>query len=275
MPGREGDHYESHPEKRFHISHDEISRERIQLLKELHEKLREEIPDITIGFTLFGSLSKGRELTVETAPSADIDMAIFIDIDDIQKKIGDLEEKNPNSKFAQFVPPPAQWTWDDLKEEMRSREFCKVRAYIGRRLVEIAVERQDPHDKPDQKKLQLFVYPIAQEGSSSIFNVVKDYYAAIQEKRDADILVSQERVARFFHLDVGGSMRKYRRDFLQKLANMPDHEQAKELWDVTVYAMKVQERFKWEELSEQLKRAFPSQDLNEELQKQKISRQTK
>jgi len=50
-------------ERRFEISPDEISRERFKFIKrEIFDKLREEFPGV-INMTIWGSLSKGKELT--------------------------------------------------------------------------------------------------------------------------------------------------------------------------------------------------------------------
>lgn len=279
MPGREGDQYKSHPEKRFHISEDEFSRERVEFLKELHDKVTEEIPGINVGFTLFGSLSKGKELTAETARNSDIDAAIFIDSDDVEKKFDEIVKTNSGGAFGKMAKIRIPEQKVDVYTGIMTQELRAVREYVATRFGGLEQDRRfkkeasgGPLSPNIPYKKNLFIYAISMNGPRSIFQVVQDYYSAIQEKRSDDIRDREQMVSRFFHLDVGGSMKKYRLHFLQRLADMEDHDRAKELWDVTVYAMKVQERYKWEELPEELKRVYPSQDLDEELKKQKITK---
>ncbi len=72
-------------EKRIEISRDEISRERLRVVKEIFEKLTQLIP-IRVATSLYGSLSKGKELETTTAPASDIDLIVYIDSGDLLSK---------------------------------------------------------------------------------------------------------------------------------------------------------------------------------------------
>lgn len=72
--------YEPSQEKRFEISGDEYSRERIEMIRLFYDKLRSFF-GVSMGLVLFGSLAKGKKLDVETKENADIDFTLFIDLD--------------------------------------------------------------------------------------------------------------------------------------------------------------------------------------------------
>ncbi len=70
--------YTPSPE-RFKISEDPISRERYKAVKESCDELQKKFPGVNLAFSLFGSLTKGKVLTEETAKKTDIDLHIFFD----------------------------------------------------------------------------------------------------------------------------------------------------------------------------------------------------
>lgn len=75
--------YTPSPDKRFEISKDPYSRERAHLIGDVVQELRDLIPEVRLGFTLMGSLAKGKKLTAESAVGADIDLFAFVDADDV------------------------------------------------------------------------------------------------------------------------------------------------------------------------------------------------
>src|SRR3989338_7564002 len=85
-------------ERRFEISKDQFSRERIKKLMEVYRGLQEEFPGMHFAFSLFGSLSKGRELTTENVADTDVDLFCFYDSDDLYESKGKLLQTDP--RFA-------------------------------------------------------------------------------------------------------------------------------------------------------------------------------
>lgn len=72
--------YKPSQTKRFEISHDPISRERITALTTTIKELRRKHPFVA-GAILFGSLSKGKQLDENTADKSDVDFTIYLDTD--------------------------------------------------------------------------------------------------------------------------------------------------------------------------------------------------
>src|SRR5438128_3559318 len=75
--------YEPVQERRFAISPDSFSRERLKLLTDLKSEVENRL-DFKTYLSLFGSLSKGKPLDADNAPQSDIDLDIFIDGEDMR-----------------------------------------------------------------------------------------------------------------------------------------------------------------------------------------------
>jgi hypothetical protein len=86
-------------EKRFDISKDEYSRERLKVAELFYDKMKQ-IFDVSIGLVLFGSLVKGKILDNNTKESADIDLTLFVDLDEYQDKY--IENLRKNRDFFDF-----------------------------------------------------------------------------------------------------------------------------------------------------------------------------
>lgn len=85
--------------KRFEIGDDDFSRERIKFLQDLQREWNETQP-VPVHCTVYGSLTKGKLLTAETAPKSDIDFSIYIDHTELQRGLGRLERANPSFASA-------------------------------------------------------------------------------------------------------------------------------------------------------------------------------
>ena len=70
--------YEPSEQKRFDISKDEYSRERLAVVKSFYETMRKSF-DVSMGLVLFGSLAKGKELDAVKKDATDVDFTLFID----------------------------------------------------------------------------------------------------------------------------------------------------------------------------------------------------
>lgn len=80
------------------------SRERLRVLQEVITELQQELPDVHIGLSLYGSLSKGKELTADTKHRADIDANVFIDEDDILQHYEKMIEDPDDTLRLYFYP---------------------------------------------------------------------------------------------------------------------------------------------------------------------------
>src|SRR3989344_6495150 len=91
--------YEPSKKKRFEISNDEYSKERLETLKLFYDSMKQ-LFDVPMGLVLFGSLAKGKELDDAKKESADIDFTLFVDLDNYQEKY--IENLKRNPIFADF-----------------------------------------------------------------------------------------------------------------------------------------------------------------------------
>jgi hypothetical protein len=91
--------YSPSQEKRFEVSVDEYSRERLKVAELFYDKMKQ-LFDVSMGLVLFGSLVKGKTLNNETKESADIDLTLFVDLDEYQDKY--IENLRKNRDFFDF-----------------------------------------------------------------------------------------------------------------------------------------------------------------------------
>ncbi|EKD43660.1 MAG: hypothetical protein ACD_72C00187G0002 [uncultured bacterium] len=276
-----GDHYTPSANKRWEISRDEISRERLEKLKEIHRYFQEKVPDVTIGITLFGSLSKGKELNPQNAANADVDVCAFIDYGEFLENFTKTLNDHPESDFVKYIKEQAE-TFKELFPTLLSAPNDKINAdFLKAKLKEFVQDvfiallgESQVEDVTGKKADYLEVYPISLQGDDSIMSVVNKLDSGRPKEGDDQLNYWSLNISRFFHLDMGGNMKKYRERFYRelaiKLANGRDEaEYAKSLWRDVVLAMKMAERLSVN-LSPELQRKFPSENLEEFLKKQGI-----
>lgn len=238
---------ESHEQlnKRFEISKDQTSRERIAATKETYQNLKKAIPEVNVSFSLFGSLSKGKELEPETAAKADVDLYCFFDSEDVMSRHDELYQKYPDfreyykhSRSRHKSPLLARKTRFMSNEEfINASDYLYIDAaqgMISRRLYTEFENRLGRETRP-----HLLVQSISYNGLDSILNRVKRWVRLKNNPDEYSRL--KEQVANCFHLDVGGGLRKYRRDFLLKLKTM-DPKFAEEYWKEVDYCVRGVER---------------------------------
>ena len=73
------------PNRRFEVSGETFSRERLAAVRETYEQLKTARPDF-LGLTLYGSMTNGRAI-----PESDIDCSVFIDANEVLKNESDRE----------------------------------------------------------------------------------------------------------------------------------------------------------------------------------------
>src|SRR3989344_7067304 len=75
--------YQRSQRKRYEISRDAFSKERISVLRELQAELSEKLP-VSLSITVMGSLLKGKKLdSEETAENTDMDLFVHIDKEEL------------------------------------------------------------------------------------------------------------------------------------------------------------------------------------------------
>ena len=96
--------YQSSLRKRFEVAPDPFSRARISFLREMANSIRGELPG-AVGLSLWGSLSKGKVLTEVSAPQTDIDLSVFLVIDQIPEVQDRWLSHNPDQAalFAKMI----------------------------------------------------------------------------------------------------------------------------------------------------------------------------
>ncbi len=212
--------------KRFEISDDFTSRERIYNLLELYKKINETFSEIEVAFSLFGSLAKGKKLSRENRKSADLDLVVYYNANTLQddvvwdsylKKNTYLlsEYESELKKKAQSFFRVDEPTKNDLneverlfKKEIRNYLFekClkKIVGLINDTGVSIFLENfsSNTKEKPEEYLLNLLI-------NKSPFETSEDLLFAL------------------FGLDIGGGCKKYIQRVLVLIKKRDDSEK---LW---------------------------------------------
>ncbi len=130
--------------KRFEISSDPFSRERLAKVLEAYKQLKQEI-SFFAGITLFGSLSKGRKLDEHSARYSDINFVAFIDGDQYEKTIDEYERNNPEfKKVLDYVLKYKPGSLSDDMERVRPDNVRKAtQVYVAKRVREILSGRSE------------------------------------------------------------------------------------------------------------------------------------
>ena len=186
--------YTPSQELRYELSEDEISRKRFAAVVKIYKEIQSLVPDIPISFVLYGSLAKGKILDEETAKVTDIDLEIFYD--------GEAADKSDNFRY--------------LTEDAVINRFKKVK------------------DDLKQKDIQFDISPIdGQSIDGAIFMLEFNERHIDSEMFDAKkgIENAKFRIAMLFGLSIGEALKKYRNEFLKKLSDMEDSEEAERIWD--------------------------------------------
>jgi hypothetical protein len=196
MNGPEKKSYTPPPAKRYDISRDELSQRRFDVLRGMYGELTATLP--SLGLSLFGSLSKGKPLSQESARHADIDLTVYVDSDELDRKIAELSQKYPgylnwrkafNEIRKSAVP---DFSRSDVFEEF-------IRALIIERM-------KDSEPLFDMKNMSHVVVSALPIGT-------------YEQHPDS---LRRGAMYALFHLDVGGGLKKYRRAFLNGLAKLSE-----------------------------------------------------
>lgn len=229
-------------EFRYELSLDEYSRKRFRVLMEIYKELQATIPEIPISFCMFGSLTKGKVLTSETAECADIDLDIKFDKkawDEFPlKKHFELRTKfgvssSNKIRFVQF---------DNFVRYFVLQRIQKVKNDLG-------------FNETTGKTVEIFITPIDSESIQSEINNIN--YNKNQTNSDERL-----RLAVYFMLSIGNVVKKYRNKFLKELVEMKDRAEAIRIWNLIKECVEEVER--QGQIPEKIIKQFP-QTLEESL----------
>lgn len=250
--------YEPSSTKRFEVSKDTFSRERIKALVETVREIRSRHPFI-VGTVLFGSLSKGKDLTEDTEDKSDIDTVVYIDEDETRKEYPSLSD-GQNERFNELVEIDNELhaNYDGRTEDEKMFEL--VGNYVAG-IVENSLREKLPHHelfKP-LKNIGVNVKAISFRGENSINQTIDNIFFSYLSPNDSKLdrlrrakedlesekpklsILSICDLAMPWSLNVGGGLEKYRRSFLAQLREYGPEERDLR-WGIIGAAVKYYER---------------------------------
>ena len=110
--------------KRFDISPDVYSRERIKTALEIYRFFEREAPGL-IAMTVWGSLTKGKELTPDTARKADVDFTIYMDVDRAYEFLREVATFGPTLATAWKQEYARFWEYEEEQVKIQT-EQCET-----------------------------------------------------------------------------------------------------------------------------------------------------
>jgi len=279
--------YVPSPHKRFEVSKDENSRARIKDLNDVVKDIQNNLlftdekgveQSLHFGLTLGGSLAKGKVLTDETASLSDIDLILYVDVDD-ENLLLDFVRLHPDSEIAKefenttvsyrelfgptkYLPPES-----DEEKSRRERQYAienTLSNYVSKKILQKLSDRKDAlrlEILPNFSSATSTVQPIALSGSWSILSRVSSGIANMEYEGMSRGYgnTRQYNIAALWRLDVGGGMKRYRIAFFEQLQKL-EREIAEKHWGIVAEAVNLNERKK--NIPETMKGKFP-QTLDE------------
>lgn len=236
--------------RRFEISNDTYSRERLRGLLETYRQLKEEIPFFA-GMMLHGSLSKGKQLTAENAPHTDVDLLAYMDNEKYEELITEFENSNPAFKeFAEWaiakhprVLAGHSRTQDDVRPDNLEHA---TEMWIQKRIENILANNSSSGDLLHSGKVSVELRSISMDHKSvySIFATITRFeeFLEVHELEEEDFAHEfYYHIAAFFKFDIGNGLAPYRRAFMKHMLTLSEEEREKH-WGIVVRAMKYWER---------------------------------
>lgn len=214
---------------RHELSDDPISQERIAALLDLVTSLKQEIPSIA-GLTLYGSLTKGKKLTEETASSSDMDTSLFVDSDKLAQTQASITGSPDFPGILQSVRENPDYNTEGMTGEDRERFFTQIgmEKYIAQRAQATLAERLGP----GTPHVAMYVNFISAKNGTSMYDTLVRHEEVVAEekrrRRDRRWFFGS---AHFFMLDVGGGLTDYRKAFFDRLSQEPP-DRADALWSI-------------------------------------------
>ncbi len=221
-------------EKRFVLSPEEFSRERLQAVKDEIAEMQAKYPEV-LSLCMFGSMVKGT-----AHEGSDIDAYLYID-----SELAAQREGIPEEEILEHYPDDNQ-TY--LTKEVAKKYILEFREGLKEKagLEDEAVEhvRSRPISEKviyDEIESLLDYYKRKEEFEA---NTEKWFDSEPPKGSDIEALVAYQKakperpehmspsLGSMFHLDAGGGIRKYRKVFVQKLSQMG--AEGERIWTDTI-----------------------------------------
>jgi hypothetical protein len=167
--------------KRFEISNDEYTHERVTRVSELYHRLKDRFPEL-VSINLFGSIVQGKELNDDTTRVTDIDLAIYVDVSILPQTSEDEQNK----------------FWKETSGEIRDATEQAFHEIRGLSEAEETFKRND-----------IFIMLIKDD---SIIKWYEETFVRNGSGRDY--------VSMFFGMNIGDGINKYRLHFLEHLRDL-------------------------------------------------------
>lgn len=219
---RERDPYPISESKRFEISKDAYSQERLQAIKEVFQEIKNSTP-FGVAFSMYGSLSKGKKLDESNYFDADIDLSIYVD------------EESVESNFDEFFKDSSIVDIEQKKDMVRNLIKSKVQ------------EKLHLLKSNGELSNNIWMYDISEDTVSDLIN-------SVTEDSNFENSFELRKICRMFHLDVGGRMKKYRKYFFEHLLNQPA-ETREDLWQKVISTLMEKERYN--QIPSQIESQYP------------------
>lgn len=232
--------YEPTLKRRFELSQDPFTQERVKALLKAYRELRQDVPFFA-GMTAFGSLTKGKVLNAESAKKTDIDLFLFVDREKYDAMIGEFIERDEFKKIYDEVVAHRPAALGSSEFVRFSNIERAVNEYLNERIERIVEASIDSERRPDTL-VEYGAGPFHFISSNSdepesIFGWVTDDFGGLP----ASPLEDNVFIAGPLLFDIGGGMRPYREAFMKKTLALPKDKQDK-YWKLTVNAMRIWER---------------------------------
>ncbi len=248
--------YVPSPDHRFVVSDDKFSQVRFETVKRVWQGIHKEYPFVS-GMTLFGSLSKGKELTRENLQRTDIDMATFIDVDDFLRYGKSQMTDKPlyNTWVERFETEESDYIMDDIRNlpsgsELPTKDVCRLRAagYVIHEAVEksvrsLLVGRTGFEFAPPARDIvDNLCRFISKEGPfSPLFSARRLHIGLTNPNLYVNLTAQESAIGAVFAMDIGGTMGTYKQSFVDQLQTAPGLY-GEVLWQIARDAMIKMER---------------------------------
>lgn len=255
---------EKHPfppsqEKRYEISPDIFSRDRIQAVYKTVMNLKAQYPFVA-GLTVYGSLSKNKFLQFSDMGKTDIDANLFIDVDILRDFQSQLHEDEKYLNEFELVQK-------DMEEEgiekpsLDEIEFRTIRNFITDRFAEIC-EGTGTMFAETCSAVTLNVRRIAFEGPYSLQerSFIHFPHPSFGDPDNIETQRELNTIAAAWTLDVGGGLKPYRDRFLSALGQL-DPQITEQRWQFIRRISIKWERNRWEQedsVPEKIRSQYPA-----------------
>lgn len=248
-------------ERRFEISPDEFSRERIRVLTGAYKEIKQELPDgFGFAMSLFGSLAVGKPL--DTPSSADIDLMCYVDSDDLTTRFDEL--LGHDSKYKECYDKALQrhinWSktgvvldseWSVRSGAIALDSYEMIEYQIGpaatafrdycRRAIKSKLKVYDIDDR-DQLTKHIWTGNISDDAIMQEAEGLLGLINGDRPKFENDSVEGREwQLALYWSLDIGGGLKPYRQRFLEQLQYM-DPAEAERYWGMVNRSVRKFER---------------------------------